>query len=94
MNSSAVSGGSRGAHDDYFMNKHLQATAKAMEVVSAVLNFDVVELWTQDSGKLINVYIYADEQVTKELPYMITTRTFYPDEAQQQKHKYTPHVSY
>jgi hypothetical protein len=78
----------------YMMNKHLQATSKAMSVVSAVLNFDVVELWTQDAGRLTNVYIYCDEEVTKELPFVQTTETFYPDADKQRRHKISPQVHF
>lgn len=43
-----------------------------MALVSSVLGFEIVEIWTEVEGKLHCTYVHADETITEKFPNIIT----------------------
>ena len=62
-----------------------------MELVSSVIGFDIVELWSEDtgvSGQLHCTYIHANESLVREYPEIIVGH--YPNH--RKEHKLSPKV--
>ena len=63
----------QGGDNTYLGTNAMRATQSTMQLVTTILGFDIVELWTQESdGKLHCTYVHACEAVKKKYPELIT----------------------
>ena len=75
---------------DYISSFTVKATSQAMNVISTVLRFDVVELWKYENGQPICVYIHAEQTVLRTNSAIISGDTFYPTD--KRKHQLSPNL--
>ena len=52
----------------YLATSTMRATAHSLSLASSVLGFEIVELWSEDDGKLHCTYVHCDEAVLKKHP--------------------------
>lgn len=56
----------------YLSTTAMRATENSMALVSSVLGFEIVEIWTEsEAGKLHCTYVHAEESVTEKYPDII-----------------------
>jgi hypothetical protein len=56
----------------YLPSSSMVATSNTMALASNVLGFDIIELWSTDSGgKMICPYIHATNEIIQRFPDMI-----------------------
>jgi hypothetical protein len=78
------------ADNTYLGTNAMRATQSTMQLVTSVLGFDIVELWTQEAdGKLHCTFVHAAEVVKRKYPEIITGH--YPNHKKQ--HTLSPMVS-
>jgi hypothetical protein len=58
----------------YLSTKSMRATANSMALVSSVLGFEIVEIWSEQKsdGKFHCTYVHVDPAVTAKYPNIIT----------------------
>ena len=72
-----------------YIGKSMKCTSKCMELVSFVVGFDIVELWTRDyNGNYHCAYVHASEQTLAGRSNMIVGH--YPKT--NQSHRISPKV--
>jgi hypothetical protein len=75
---------------DYISSYTLRATQQTMNVISTVLRFDVVELWKNEGGNYVCVYIHTEDSARRSNSSIITADTFYPNDGR--KHVLSPRI--
>ena len=79
------------AHSSQYLGKQMKCTRKSMELVSYVVGFDIVELWTRDEeGNYACTYVHATENILSRYDGIITGH--YP--SHDQTHVISPVVSH
>lgn len=76
---------------EFFESAGMVATSSSLKLVSIVLGFDLVELWSRDAetDKLRCIYVYADRETEEQYPDIIVGH--FPDH--KKEHKLSPKVS-
>ena len=73
--------------DAYLGTNAMRATQSSMSLVSSILGFEIVELWTQEAGeKLHCTYVHAAGDLLKKYPDLI--HGHYPNH--KKEHKLSP----
>ena len=70
--------------DAYLGTNAMRATQSSMSLVSSILGFEIVELWTQEAGeKLHCTYVHAQQELLKKYPDLI--HGHYPNHKKEHK---------
>lgn len=70
-----------------YIGNGMRCTQSSMELVSNVVGFDIVELWTEDSNKRLHcTYVHANESLLHQYPEIIVGH--YPNH--KKEHKLSP----
>lgn len=75
--------------NNYLGSEVMRATSSSLALVSSVLGFDIVELWSElDDGRVHCTYVHAEDSVVEAYPDIITGH--YP--SHKKEHKRSPKV--
>ena len=74
--------------EHYLSTTAMRATANSMALVSSVLGFDIVEIWTEYNNKLHCTFVHADDNILEKYPNIIAGH--YPEH--KKEHMVSPKV--